>query len=107
MSLWQQCLEQLESQLNAQQFNTWIRPLQAVEESDALRLLAPNRFVLDWVNERFFEKIQKIITQLRNGEAHRVTLEIGSRQRTTPTVIPAATTPPALLKTRPRSSRNR
>ncbi len=89
MSLWQQCLEQLESQLNAQQFNTWIRPLQAVEDNDALRLLAPNRFVLDWVNERFFDKIQTIITRLRNGEHHRVTLEIGSRQKTSP---PAAVT---------------
>ena len=86
MSLWQQCLEQLESQLNAQQFNTWIRPLQAVEDNGALRLLAPNRFVLDWVNERFFDNIQSIISKLRNGEYHRVTLEIGSIQKPTSTV---------------------
>ncbi len=84
MSLWQQCLEQLESQLNAQQFNTWIRPLQAVEEGDSLRLLAPNRFVLDWVNERFFENIQNIVAQLENGEQQRVVLEIGSRERAVP-----------------------
>lgn len=80
MSIWQQCLEQLESQLNAQQFNTWIRPLQAVEEEDALRLLAPNRFVMDWVNERFFDTIQRIVAQLHNGPSHRVVLEIGTRE---------------------------
>ena len=84
MSLWQQCLEQLENQLNAQQFNTWIRPLQAVEESDSLRLLAPNRFVLDWVNERFIDNIQKIVTQLGPSEAHTVVLEIGSKEKAAP-----------------------
>jgi len=80
MSLWQQCLEQLESQLNAQQFNTWIRPLQAVEDGESLRLLAPNRFVLNWVNEQFFDNIQKIVSQLGAGEQHRVVLEIGTRE---------------------------
>lgn len=84
MSLWQQCLEQLENQLNAQQFNTWIRPLQAVEESDSLRLLAPNRFVLDWVNERFIDNIQKIVMQLGPSEAHTVVLEIGSKEKAAP-----------------------
>lgn len=84
MSLWQQCLEQLESQLNAQQFNTWIRPLQAVEEGDSLRLLAPNRFVLDWVKERFFDNIQKIVAQLGSGEQQQVVLEIGSREKVGP-----------------------
>lgn len=79
MSIWQQCLEQLESQLNAQQFNTWIRPLQAVEEENALRLFAPNRFVLDWVNEKFFDNIQQIATELDSANVQKVVLEIGSR----------------------------
>ncbi len=83
MSLWQQCLEQLENQLNAQQFNTWIRPLQAVEEDESLRLLAPNRFVLDWVNERFIDNIRNIVTQIGTGDQHQVVLEIGSRERKT------------------------
>jgi chromosomal replication initiator protein len=90
MSLWQQCLDQLEVQLNTQQFNTWIRPLQAVEESDALRLLAPNRFVLDWVNEKFIDSIKKIVAQVGKDEQHRVVLEIGTRessQATTPASV--------------------
>ena len=56
-TLWQKCLEHLESEVSAQQFNTWLRPLQAIETEDHLRLLAPNRFVLDWVNERFITHI--------------------------------------------------
>jgi len=50
-TLWQQCLSQLENELPEQQFNTWIRPLHAIEKAESLTLLAPNRFVLDWVNE--------------------------------------------------------
>ena len=50
-SLWRRCLAHLEAELPEAQFNTWIRPLQAVEDGHTLRLLAPNRFVVDWVNE--------------------------------------------------------
>ena len=51
LSIWEQCLRSLRSELSEQQFNTWVRPLQAIEEERALRLLAPNRFVVDWVQE--------------------------------------------------------
>jgi len=80
ISLWKRCLDHLEGELSAQQFNTWIRPLHAVEESDTLRLLAPNRFVLDWVNDRFMGTISDYIAQLRNGQGPQVSLEIGSKQ---------------------------
>ena len=50
-SLWNQCLRRLEAELPEQHFNTWIRPLQAVEDGGRLRLLAPNRYVVDWVNQ--------------------------------------------------------
>ena len=60
MDTWQKCLDRLEGELSAQQFNTWIRPLQVIEDEHTMRLLAPNRFVLDWVNNRFLERINKI-----------------------------------------------
>ncbi|MBS0389012.1 MAG: chromosomal replication initiator protein DnaA, partial [Proteobacteria bacterium] len=47
---WTRCVGALESELPEQQFNTWVKPLQAVEGPEGLRLLAPNRFVVDWVN---------------------------------------------------------
>lgn len=92
MSLWQQCLEQLENQLNAQQFNTWIRPLQAVEGDDGLRLLAPNRFVLDWVSDRFKGNIEQILGQL-GGQPQTVTIEIGTRQKAADPVSPKLAAP--------------
>ncbi len=91
MSLWQKCLEQLENQLNAQQFNTWIRPLQAIEEQDSLRLLAPNRFVLDWVSEKFRGDIEKIIANLSESPRYAIKFEIGSIERAT---VPTPATAP-------------
>ncbi len=77
-SLWKKCLDHLETELTSQQFNTWIRPLQAIEDDSTLRLLAPNRFVLDWVNERFKEQISEITGRLRDGESLQVSLEVGT-----------------------------
>ena len=74
--LWKETLLQLEGELSDQELNTWIRPLQAVEEGNKLRLLAPNRFVLDSVRDRFLERIQQVITIL--GAGKQVQLEVGS-----------------------------
>ena len=77
MQLWKNCLDQLESKLSAQQFNTWIRPLHVIEDDQSLRLLAPNRFVLDWVNEHFLNTITELVARARTGSSPRISLEIG------------------------------
>jgi chromosomal replication initiator protein len=74
---WSRCVGALESELPEQQFNTWVRPLQAVESNDRLRLLAPNRFVVDWVRTNLLTRIEAI---LRADGALPVTIEIGSRE---------------------------
>ena len=77
MGTWQTCLDRLEGELTAQQFNTWIRPLQAIEDNDTLRILAPNQFVLDWVNNRFLDRINGILGDQKPGSVtRRVSLEI-------------------------------
>lgn len=59
-SIWKDCVEQLRIELPEQQFNTWIRPLQADSSTnDALILVAPNRFVLDWVNDKYIQRIEE------------------------------------------------
>lgn len=75
---WVHCMSRLEGELPAQQFNTWIRPLQPVEEGAELRLLAPNKFVLDWVKQHFFSRIEEVLSA-QNNPAPRVILEIGTR----------------------------
>ncbi len=78
MTLWNRCIRDLQAEIPEQQFNTWIRPLQAVEDGDILRLLAPNRFVVDWLQEHYIERILEIIDG--SGEAAEVVVEVGSRQ---------------------------
>ncbi|AAU90915.1 MULTISPECIES: chromosomal replication initiator protein DnaA [Methylococcus] len=77
--LWSHCISKLEGELPPQQFNTWIRPLQAVEDGGELRLLAPNRFVLDWVKQHFIGKIEEVVSEQNRDSAPNVVLEIGSR----------------------------
>lgn len=80
-SLWQRCLAKMQEELPAQQFNMWIRPLQAEESAEAMKLLAPNRFVLDWVNEKFLARIQELVVEFSdNGHSPRVLVAIGSKQ---------------------------
>ncbi len=78
--VWKKCLERLEEELSAQQFNTWLRPLHAVQENQLLRLLAPNRFVVDWVSERFLERIAELSSEYSGG-ALSVRVEVGSQSR--------------------------
>ncbi|HCR98209.1 MAG: chromosomal replication initiator protein DnaA [Halomonas sp.] len=81
LALWQQCLDYLQDELNSQQFNTWIRPLQAEEgESNELRLLAPNRFVRDWVSDKYAKRISELIRELAPSKPPKVSLTVGSRR---------------------------
>ena len=76
-SVWQKCLDRLQGEFPPQQFNTWIRPLQAELNGEQLTLLAPNRFVVDWVEQHFFEKIKEIVIESSVGPAPTVRLQIG------------------------------
>ncbi len=78
-SLWTRCMNALEAELPEQQFNTWVRPLQAVEGNGSLKLLAPNRFVVDWVNANLLPRIGELLRDESTGDAPIVTVEVGSR----------------------------
>jgi chromosomal replication initiator protein len=79
-SLWNRCLAQLQVEMSEQQFNTWIRPLQAVEDTGVLRLLAPNRFVVDWVNHNAVGRISELIDAVAADPVPSLVLEVGSRR---------------------------
>jgi chromosomal replication initiator protein len=86
---WQKCVDLLQDELPSQQFNTWIRPLQASENEGCLYLLAPNRFIKDWVNDRFLQRIRELVREL-SPEPIDVLLAIGGQQ---PPVITRAPEP--------------
>tara|TARA_B110000503_G_scaffold104770_1_gene156340 strand:+ start:6902 stop:8293 length:1392 start_codon:yes stop_codon:yes gene_type:complete len=63
--LWDKCLGRLEEELPSQQFNTWIKPLKLDPlPSSSIVLLAPNRFIRDWVLDKFLSRITEIYQQL-------------------------------------------
>ncbi len=67
--IWTQCQNQLREELPEQQYNTWIRPLKTGDSSgadkswDELCLFAPNRFIEDWVKNKFSDRIQELCMQ--------------------------------------------
>ena len=73
--IWEKCLGRLEDELSSQQFNTWIRPLQAIGDDACVKLLAPNRYIKDQVNTQFLNRIQELLTENGSGPAE---LGIGS-----------------------------
>lgn len=74
--VWSQCQTQLQNELPEQQYNTWIRPLKLKyfddnkdsfndpSNDDVVELLAPNRFVEDWVKSKFLNRIEELFHQL-------------------------------------------
>ena len=77
-SIWQQCVSYLENEINEQQLNTWILPLQIEQEENTLILLAPNRIVMDWVKNHYLERIAELISSLDDTKSISVKLSIGS-----------------------------
>jgi len=77
-AVWQQCVNRLQDELPSQQFNTWIRPLQASMNGQMLTLLAPNRFIKDFVSDKFAERISELVRELEPDNATDVVLEIGA-----------------------------
>ncbi|WKD49847.1 chromosomal replication initiator protein DnaA [Microbulbifer spongiae] len=101
-SVWKQCAGCLQDELPAQQFNTWIRPLRVNPgcAEGELRLIAPNRFVLDWVGDKFLSRIRELVYQFSPAQPLQVALEITARrparfQRTRVAPQPAPVQAPA------------
>ena len=74
---WDTCVEQLARELTPEQLNTWIKPLQVEVTSQAICLFAPNRFVKDWVTDRYLERIESFYSQ-HVGAGFQVSLRVGS-----------------------------
>lgn len=88
-AIWEKCVSSLQDELPSQQFNTWIRPLQIDSSFDNgsingelshIRLLAPNRFVQDWVTNKFLARIHELVSESANGRFIEVSLVAGNRE---------------------------
>ena len=88
-SLWQRCLSVLQDELPAQQFSMWIRPLQCVIDDNIMTLYAPNRFVLDWVRDKYVARINELVSFEENDNPPLLRFDVGSIPKTV--VAPANT----------------
>ncbi len=71
-------MDRLQDELPSQQFNTWIRPLQASSDGRQLTLFAPNRFIKDFVADKFVTRISELLRELQPDAELNVGLEIGA-----------------------------
>jgi len=78
---WAKCVGYLQSELPPQQFNTWIRPLQADASEAQLLLLAPNRFVKDWVSDKFLPRITELVIEVSERRIQSVVIDIGQQKK--------------------------
>ncbi len=81
---WQSCTDDFKQELSAHQYSTWIKPLRFDQEGDCFTLIAPNRFVLQWVKDRILSKIEQA------GEkyfARAINIELAMDEAPTETVI--------------------
>jgi chromosomal replication initiator protein len=89
---WAACLTAFERELTPQQFATWIRPLACANEAGRLRLTAPNRFVLQWVKERFGGRIEALA---RQATGQSVAVEFAIADAAPPASAPRVAAEPA------------
>ncbi len=97
-AIWNNCLTKLEHEIPSGDFSTWIRPLQAVENGEKLKLLAPNRFIIDHIKQHFLPKIEDAVYEFSNGRSS-LQFEIGSRKS------PVAKAPAFASKTSPQKKK--
>jgi chromosomal replication initiator protein len=76
--VWDACATALKQDLTGAEYSTWIMPLQARESDGAICLLAPNRFVKDWVKQHYEQRITRLCADISTGRIHQVRFEIGA-----------------------------
>jgi len=88
-SLWLQCLQQLQEELPAAEFSMWVRPLQAELNDNTLTLFAPNRFVLDWVRDKYINSINLLLKEYCGNDIPSLRFEVGSKPVAAAKPVPA------------------
>lgn len=80
-SLWRDSLEHLQTKVSSQDFNTWLRPLQATLINNELTLYAHNTFVANWVQEKFLSEITSLVRFLAKNDDLNVVIQVGLKPK--------------------------
>lgn len=70
----------LEAELPSQQFMTWIKPLELVanKENDSLHIVAPNRFIKDWVKSKYLPRVEQLIEQFSQQQWSAISCDLAT-----------------------------
>ena len=68
LPVWQNCIESLKAEVPAEEFRTWIAPLEVEISSNVLSVSAPNRFISDWVRGKYLPRIVEIVDAYEDEE---------------------------------------
>ena len=90
-SFWNHCLRHFEKALPAQQYKTWIQPLHAHLDGENIVVSAPNRFVLEWVKDKFLADIEQLSAEYL-GKPVEVVLSLGEKSAAAPVESPGGAT---------------
>jgi chromosomal replication initiator protein len=96
-SFWSHCLRHLEKLVPAQQYKTWIQPLNARLDGATVRIDAPNRFVLEWVRDKYLDDIRRLSSEYLHKDVH-VALAVATARETPPPTDRGATAPKPKVK---------
>jgi chromosomal replication initiator protein len=77
---WEHCLNYLKTKIPSEEFNMWLRPLQSQLDTTnhSLVLLAPNKFVVDWVNKNYLNYIDDFFNEIETGFVNKIEIKVGS-----------------------------
>jgi len=78
-SFWRYCLAHFEKELPSQQYKTWIKPLRVTVDGNRLTLIAPNRFVQQWIRDKFLVRIEQLALEQLQQKVE-VQLTLASRE---------------------------
>ena len=102
-SFWTHCLRHFQSAIPAQQFKTWIQPLNAEFDGKTLHISAPNRFVLEWVKDKYLGDIQRLSSEYLDKNVG-INMTLAARQEMPSTPAPASPAAPSVTKPKVRES---
>ena len=79
-TLWSECLEAFNNLLSEKQMKTWFHPLEVEQISNTLRVVAPNKFILDEIESQYISMIKEIVLDRSSNEVNEVLLSLPERK---------------------------
>ena len=80
-NIWNKCLDKLSETLTEKEIRLWIAPLKVKKDGDALKLYAPNKFMKEEIEKKFFSKITAVLNQIADDTI--ISLDVSSPVKAT------------------------